>query len=161
MRSCGESRVSRTRLLRPAVRLVLLNLCCGKAILLTPLCRVGGEEVRDRLDKPGYRVLIGLNVHPETASPGRLGRDPAYTGDPRARKQPRRLRLPEGPDEVLNRRAGRERNAVYLAGSQANRQLLFAPRRRGRLVGRRDDDLGAGPPELLGQDLTRHPRPWN
>src|SRR5215212_6997800 len=69
-KSCGESRVSRTSPRRPAVRLVLLNLCCGNAILLTPLCRVCGEEACDRLDQPGDSVLICFGVDPEAASAG-------------------------------------------------------------------------------------------
>src|SRR5918994_6826406 len=73
MKSCGESRVSRTSPRRPAVRRVLRNLCFGNATLLPSLCRVGGEEVHDRLDQPGDSVLLGLGVDPEAVSAGRLG----------------------------------------------------------------------------------------
>src|SRR5215213_1089707 len=81
-KSCGESRVSRTSPRRPAVRHVLLNLCCGNAILLTPLCRVCGEEACDRLDQSGDSVLIGLGVDPETAFAGCVGCDRAYARNP-------------------------------------------------------------------------------
>src|SRR5215211_5793856 len=80
-KSCTESRVSRTSPRRPAVRLVLLNLCCGNAILLTSLCRVCGEEACDRLDQSGDSVLLGLGVDPEAAFADRVGRDRAYASD--------------------------------------------------------------------------------
>src|SRR5215203_1349211 len=82
-KSSGESRVSRTRPRSPAVRLVLLSLCCGKANSLTPLRRVAREEVRDRLDEARYRVLGGFGVDAQTAFAGGAGRDRAYTNDPR------------------------------------------------------------------------------
>src|SRR5215213_9646778 len=135
-KSCGESRVSRTSPRRPAVRLVLLNLCCGNAILLTPLCRVCGEEACDRLDQSGDSVLIGLGVDPETAFAGCVGRDRAYARDPRLRQKSRRLLSAERPYEVLHGRAGRKGHAVHLARLQTEGQLLFALRRRDRLVGR-------------------------
>src|SRR5215212_2829475 len=127
-KSCGESRVSRTSPRRPAVRLVLLNLCCGNAILFTPLYRVRGEEACDRLDQPGDSVLIGFSVDPETAFAGGVGRDRAYARDPTLRQKPRRLLSSERPDEVLHSGAGREGHAVYLARLQAQGQLPFALR---------------------------------
>src|SRR5215210_8429161 len=72
IKSCGESRVSRTSPRRPAVRLVLLSLCCGNAISITLRRRIRGEEVRDRLDQPQDSVLVCLSVDPETALAGCL-----------------------------------------------------------------------------------------
>src|SRR5918995_6626676 len=157
--SSGESRVSRTSPRRPGVRLVLLDLCCGNAILFTPLCRVCGEEAHYRLDQPGDSVFIGFCVDPETTFAGGVGRDRAYARYPRVIQEPRRLIGAERPDEVLHGGAGREGNAVYLALLQTHGHLLFAFRQRDRLVGRRYDDLGACLAELLRQDLTRHLRP--
>src|ERR671921_673599 len=80
--SSSESRVSRTSPRRPAVRLVLLNLCCGNAILITPLCWICGQEACDRLDESGDSVLLGFGVDPETVFAGGAGRDRAYARDP-------------------------------------------------------------------------------
>src|SRR5215218_6368587 len=128
-------------------------------MLLTPLCRVSGEEVADYLDESRYRVLIGLGVHPEAAFAGCVCRDRSYARHPCPCEEPHRLLSPESPDEILHRRAGGERNAVYLASLQPQGQLLFTLRSRNRLVGGWDDDLGSGPPEHLREDLTCHPRP--
>src|SRR5918994_1492489 len=106
--SSGESRVSRTSPRRPAVRLVLLNLCCGNAILLTPLYRVCGEETFDRLDKPGDSVLLGFGVDPETTFAGCVSRYRAYAHDPRIIQKPHRFLGTERTDEVLHGGAGRE-----------------------------------------------------
>src|SRR5215203_6333195 len=80
-KSSGESRVSRTRPRNSAVRLVLLSLCWGKAISLTPLRRVAREEVRDRLDETRYRVLSGFGGDAQTVFAGSIGSDRAYTND--------------------------------------------------------------------------------
>src|SRR5829696_3637717 len=158
-KSCTESRVSRTSPRRPAVRLVLLNLCCGNAILFTPLCPICSEKARDRLDESRDSVLFAFGVDPETVSAGRMGCDRAYARDPGPCQEPRRFLSAERPDEVLHRGACCKRYAVYLSGLQAQGYFLFTPRRRNRLVGRWDDDLGARLAELLRQDLTRDLRP--
>src|SRR5215211_5370618 len=160
-KSCGESRVSRTSPRRPAVRLVLLSLCCGNAISITLRRRIRGEEVRDRLDQPQDSVLVCLGVDLETALAGRLGRYGANARDPGLRQEPRRLLGAERSHEILHGGAGREGDAVYLARSQAQGQFLFALGGGNRLVGRWDDHLGAGLPEPVGQDLTRHLRAWD
>src|SRR5215218_3339227 len=154
--SSGESRVSRTSPRRPGVRLVLLNLCCGNAILFTPLCRICSEKANDRLDESRDSVLFAFRVDPEPVFAGRVGRNRAYARDPGPCQKPRCLLSAERPDEVLHRGACRKRYAVYLSGLQAQGYFLLTLRRRNRLVGRWDDDLGARLPELLRQDLTRH-----
>src|SRR5215211_5276738 len=157
-KSCGESRVSRTSPRRPAVRLVLLNLCCGNAISFALLCRVCGEEACDRLDQSGDSVLVCFGVDPETAFAGCVGRDRAYASDPRPCQETRSLPGAERPDEILHRGAGRNGHAVYLARLQAQGQLLLSSRGRDRLVGGWDDDLGPCFAEPGRQDLTGHLR---
>src|SRR5215217_3886396 len=126
------------------------------ASLLTSLCRVGGEQICHRLDQPGYSVLPRLDIDPDATPTRGIGGYGADAGDPRPREQPPGLPLAERADEVLHRRAGGESNAVYLAHLQPPRQLVLAFGGWNGLVGRWDNDLGAGFAQLIRQDLARH-----
>src|SRR3712207_9477940 len=77
------------------------------ASLVTPsLCRVGGEEVYHRLDQPGNSVLPRLYIDPDAVPPGGVGGNGTDAGYPAPPQQPHGLLHAEGPDEVLDRRAG-------------------------------------------------------
>src|SRR3712207_6115510 len=123
-------------------------------LLLTSLCRVGGEEIHDRLDQSGYSVLPSLSVDPDAVPARGLGCNRPDTGDPALGEKPSRIFSPEGPDEVLDGRARRKRHAVHLAPHDPLCQSIPSFEGRMGLVGGWDDDLGAGLSELFGQDLT-------